>query len=144
MKNEHVISGLVEKRRDLVSRIDQAQMALRQYMIDLDALDATIRLFAPDLNLEKIKAKAPPVKHAAGKGEIVAAILGTLRESQAPVSTYDLTLHVMAQRGMNTTDKKLVAMMRKRVGSALRHHRRAGLVRSSKGPDKFNAWEVAR
>ena len=83
----------------------------------VDALDATIRLFDPDIDLEKIRPKAPPIKHQAAKGEIARVLLGTLRESPVPVSTYDLTLHVMAQRGLDTSDRKLVAIMRKRASA---------------------------
>ena len=41
-------------------------------------------------------------------------------------------MHVMAERGMNTADKRLVKTVSKRVGAALRHHRNKGLVKSVK------------
>ena len=52
-------------------------------------------------------------------------------------------MHVMAERGMNTADKRLVKTVSKRVGAALRHHRIKGLVKSVKGLGDRLAWEVA-
>ncbi len=42
MKNEHVLSGLIAKRAELAGKIEFAQAELRQMLIDLDSLDATI------------------------------------------------------------------------------------------------------
>ncbi len=53
-----------------------------------------------------------------------------------------LAQFVMAERGLNTADKKLVKTVAKRVGSALRHHRAKGTLRSIKGPDSFLLWEI--
>lgn len=42
-------------------------------------------------------------------------------------------MHVMAERGMNTADKRLVKTVGKRVGACLRHHRTRGIIRSRTG-----------
>ena len=52
-------------------------------------------------------------------------------------------MHVMAERGMNTADKRLVKTVGKRVGACLRHHRNKGLIRSAKGLGQHISWEVA-
>lgn len=52
-------------------------------------------------------------------------------------------MHVMAERGMNTADKRLVRTVEKRVGSALRHHRNKGVIRSAPGLGDRLVWEVA-
>lgn len=52
-------------------------------------------------------------------------------------------MHVMAERGMNTADKRLVKTVGKRVGACLRHHRGKGLIRSAAGLGDRMAWEVA-
>lgn len=53
-------------------------------------------------------------------------------------------MHVMAERGINTADKRLVKTVSKRVGASLRHHRLKGVIRSVKGLGDRIAWEVAR
>ena len=63
MKNEHVLGGLLAKRAELAGRIEFGQHELRQMMIDLDALDATIRLFNPEINLVQIKPKPLPARN---------------------------------------------------------------------------------
>src|SRR5260221_14327484 len=102
-------------------------------MIAIDNRDATIRMCAPDIELTEIKPKRLPPRHAAYKGEIARIVLGTLRNAKRACSTQELTMHVMAERGMNTADKRLVRTVGKRVGAGLRHHRLKGLIRSTNG-----------
>jgi len=47
MENDHIVSGLVRKRAEIAGQIEASQEALRSLVIDLDNLDATIRLFGP-------------------------------------------------------------------------------------------------
>lgn len=142
MKNEHVLSGLIKKRAELAGLIEHHQTLLRQHIIDLDSLDSTIRLFDPDIDLEEIKPKPLPPRAVAFKGEVSRIIFGALREAAGPMTTQQLAQFVMAERGLNTADKKLVKTVAKRVGSALRHHRAKGTLRSIKGPDSFLLWEI--
>ena len=51
-------------------------------------------------------------------------------------------MHVMAERGMNTADKRLVKTVTKRVGACLRHHRNNGVLRNATGLGKRLAWEI--
>jgi len=142
MENEHVISGLLRKRAELAGMLEHHQAKVRQLMIDLDSVDATIRMFAPDIELNEIKPKPLPPRHAAYKGEVARIVLGTLREAGRPCSTQELTMHVMAERGMNTADKRLVKTVNKRVSASLRHHRNKGLLRSLEGLGAHLMWEI--
>ncbi len=58
------------------------------------------------------------------------------------MTTHQLAQQVMAERGLNTADKKLVKAIGKRVGSCLRHHRSKGVVRSVTRPESFLLWEI--
>jgi hypothetical protein len=49
----------------------------------------------------------------------------------------------MAERGMNTADKRLIKTVGKRVGACLRHHRAKGVIRSVDGLGDRLVWEVA-
>ena len=143
MADPHVLTGLITKRAELAGRLEHDQAVVRQLLIDLDACDATIRLFKPDIDLEEIRPKPLPPRHAAYKGEVARIVLGTLRDAKRPCSTQELTMHVLAERGMNTADKRLVKTVTKRVGSCLRHHRARGVIRSTGGLGKRIAWEIA-
>lgn len=144
MKDEHALSALLRKRAELTGMFEHHQAVARQMLIDIDNVDATIRMFDPDIDLTDVKPKPLPPRHAAYKGEVARIVLGTLRDAKRPCSTQELTMHVMAERGMNTADKRLVKTVTKRVGASLRHHRKRGLLRSSEGMGKRITWEVVR
>ena len=81
---------------------------------------------------------------AGGLGELSRIVLSALRQSDKPLTTHDLAQHVMAERGLNTADKRLVKVIGKRVGACLRHHRNRGLVRSRRGATSFLVWLIAQ
>ncbi len=143
MTQPHVVTGLMTKRAELAGMLEHHQAKVRQLMIDLDAVDQALRLFDPDIELDDIKPKPMPPRHAAYKGEVARIVLGTLRDLKRACSTQELTMHVMAERGMNTADKKLVKTVGQRVGACLRHHRTKGLIRSIDGLGDRLAWEIA-
>jgi hypothetical protein len=144
MKNEHVLSGLIAERAELSGKIEFAQAELRQMLIDLDSLDATIRLFDPDIDLVEIKPKPIPARNQAFRGEVSRIVLGTLRKAGKPLPNHEITLHVMASRSLNTADKPLLRTLSKRVGAALRHYRKLGLIRSIDGPNRTRLWEIIK
>ena len=143
MSEPHVLTGLMTKRAELAGLLEHHQAKVRQLMIDLDAIDQALRLFKPDIELDEIKPKPVPPRHAAYKGEVARIVLGTLRDANRACSTQELAMHVMAERGMNTADKRLVKTVTKRVGACLRHHRTRGLIRSAKGLGDRITWTVA-
>jgi hypothetical protein len=139
----HTLAGLVTKRAEISGRIEGIQIELRELMIALDALDATIRLFDPNYQVENIRPKPLPPVHKAFRGDLIRMVLSMLREAKGPLSTKQITLHVMAERGVDTADKSAFDLFRKRVGSMLRHHRANGLIRSVPGDDgQFMLWEL--
>lgn len=83
-------------------------------------------MFDPDIELSEIKPRPVPPRHAAYKGEVARIVLGTMRDAKRQCSTQELTMHVMAERGRNTADKRLVKTVMKRVAACLRHHRNKG------------------
>ena len=113
-------------------------------LIDLDSLDATIRLFDPEIDLVEIKPKPIPARNQAFRGEVSQIVLGTLRKAGKPLPNHEVTLHVMASRSLNTADKPLLQILSKRVGAALRHYRKQGLIRSIDGPNRTRLWEIVR
>ena len=142
MTELHVVTALVAKRAEIAGRIEHTQTSLRQLIIDLDNIDAAIRLFKPDIDLEEIRPKPLPPRNQAFRGEVSRLILSALRQSDRPLTAQDLARHVMAERGLNTADKRLVCTIGKRVGSSMRHLRNRGLVMSEKGPGQHLVWVI--
>src|SRR6185312_485140 len=60
MKNEHVLSGLIAKRAELAGKIEIMQREMRELVATIGHIDATIRAFDPNTDLEDIKPKLPP------------------------------------------------------------------------------------
>jgi hypothetical protein len=54
MADPHVLTGLIAKRAELAGLLEHHQATVRQLLIDLDAVDATIRMFKPDFDLGPI------------------------------------------------------------------------------------------
>ena len=142
MAETHVLSGLLSKRAEIAGQIEHAQTALRMLIIDLDNLDATIRIFNPNIDLAEVKPKPLPPRNHAFKGEVSRIVLGMLRQAIEPLTAQDIARHVMAERGLNIADKRLVRVIGKRVGACLRHYRAKGIVRSEKGQGQFLVWRV--
>src|SRR5258708_34894310 len=100
-----------------------------------------MRLSGPDINREDIRPKPLPPRHAAFKGQVSRIVLEILRTSTGPVFTPDLARHIMEERSLNTSDKRLVLIIQKRVGACLRHLRSAGIVHSEQDRGKRASWQ---
>lgn len=144
MAEQHVVTALIRKRAEIAGQLEATQNQARQLITDLDHVDATLRLYVPDIDLEEIKPKPLPPRHSAFRGELSRLILEALRRAPEGMTTQDLAQHFMAERGMNTADKATVKLIGKRVGSSLRTMRGKGLVQSEQGPGSFNLWRVVR
>ncbi len=53
-------SSMIAKRAGTAGSTDHHHLALRNLIIDLDNLDATLRMFKPDIDLEVIRPKPLP------------------------------------------------------------------------------------
>jgi hypothetical protein len=71
---------------------------LRRLVIDLDSLDATIRLFAPHIDLDDIRPKPLPARNHAFRGEMARTVLNLLRQAPKPLHAHDIALTFMASR----------------------------------------------
>jgi hypothetical protein len=49
----HVVTGLIEKRREIAGRIEHLQTEMRQAVADLDHIEAALRIVKPDLDLDE-------------------------------------------------------------------------------------------
>lgn len=141
MAEKHVVTALVQKRGEIVGQIEHTQTMLRKLVSDLDNIDAAIRIFAPDYDLENIKVKLFPRAFQAFRGEVTRHVFDTLRAASAPMTTQEIALGLMTARGMNTGDLAVVRTMTQRVGSRLRDLRNAGLVRSVVEAGELMKWE---
>jgi hypothetical protein len=141
----NTLAGLVEKRAEISSKISHTRAMLRQLIIDLDHVDAAIRLFDPSYDVGGIRQKIPTAAHRALRGDLTRATLDALRDAPGPMTTKELARHVMAERGLNTADVSLLQLFTRRTGALLRHQKKRGILRSVKDEKygRFDLWEIA-
>ena len=143
--NAFVVSGLVKRRAQIAGDIEKAHEALRRMVLDLENLDATILQFEPGFRLEAIKPKAfRPPKDWSNRGEMTRICLSILRMAAEPLTARDVALQLLTERALNREDQRLLRLMTKRVGVALRLQKDKGVVRSEQGPGQYMLWEIAR
>jgi len=106
------------------------------------AVDATIKLFQPDMEIGIVRVRPTPRRHTAFRGESSRMILNMLREADGPMATRDIVLAVMNTRGLNATDKPMAETMRQRVTSSLRGMRERGSVASGDGKGASLLWRL--
>ena len=142
--NQHTINGLIRKRAEIAGKIEHLQDQLRQLVIDLDHIDASIHIFDPSIELEEIKARPVPAPHHAFRGQVTRTVLTALRNAKKPLTTQDIAMRVMAERGLDTANVRLLKTMTKRAGACLRNLQKQGAVTRQPGPGQFMLWELAR
>ena len=142
----HVVSGLIAKRAEIAGLIEYHLQEAKRIGADLQHLDATIRLFAPDYDMRSVRAKQYRRKNSHFKpGECGRLILDVLRECVAPVSTEAVALSVMSKKRLSVHDDELLRFTKKAVINALGPLARRGLVVAvGLAPDGLTkTWELA-
>lgn len=137
-----MLAGLIRKRAEIAGELEALQARVAAMFASLDGLDSTIRLFAPDAELDGIAPRRPPARLAALPGQTSRVVVDALREAAEPLTTHALTSLVMASRGLDAEDRALFLLMQKRVLSSLRNLRMRGQVRSDKRSGSNLRWEI--
>lgn len=142
---DYVLTGLVKRRAALAGEIEATHARLRQMVADLESLDSTLKIIQPDFQVEAIKPKAfRPPNDWANRGEMSRICLSILRLASEPLTSRDIALELLVTRALDKNDQRLLRLMTKRVGVALRGQRDAGRVKSDQGPGQYMVWEIAR
>lgn len=126
--SELVLSALVERRAIMAADLHKTQGVVHQLHADLASLDAVIKQFDPEYNVGAIRPKYRRQASPAEFGAMSRSVLDTLRRSGEPLSAKDIAAAIMAERGLDGTDRGLVRSMNKRVDMALRYQRTNGMV----------------
>jgi hypothetical protein len=101
----HVIGALRNKRAELAGVLRQLEQQLGQQRADLAHLDATMRLFNPDIRPNDIGAKQPRARNAWFRpGECLRLIYDELREAPQPLTTRELAERIMRLKAISAAD----------------------------------------
>ena len=142
---DYVLVGLVKRRATLTGEIEAIHERLKKLLTDLESIDATILQFDPSHKVEAIRPRAlRPPKDWSNRGQMSRIVLSILRQAAEPLTSRDIALELLVARALDKRDRKLLGLMTKRVGVALRTQRENGTVHSEQGPGQFVLWQVAR
>jgi hypothetical protein len=141
---DHVVSGLIEKRRELAGIIDELQRQLDQHRADLTHIDGVLRVLATDLDPETIRPKRIYRRNRYfARNELSRLCLGVLRTAAGELlSTDDIASRVIAAKGFDVGDAILRAAIREQVGSTVTRLHSNGAIKNI-GGGRASKWRLA-
>ena len=96
MAEPHVIGALRDKRSELDGMLRHLEQQLVLQRANLAHVDATMRLFDPDIRPNDIRPKQPRERNAwFRQGECLRLIYDELREATQPVTTREIAERIM-------------------------------------------------
>jgi hypothetical protein len=105
MAEPHVIGALRNKRAELAGMLRQLEQQLAQQRANLAHVDATMRLFDPDMRPKDIRPKQPRTRNAwFRQGECLRLIYDELREATQPMTTRELAERIMRLKAIPAPD----------------------------------------
>ncbi|HEY0833646.1 MAG TPA: hypothetical protein VGE72_07015 [Azospirillum sp.] len=142
MGDTFIISGLTAKRAELSGIIADLEKRAAQRRADLVHLDATLRLFAPDVVPEDIAPKAVRKRNDWFKpGELSRMVLDILRVAPAPMTVKEIAAEIMRRRSIDAGDARTAQLVGKLVHNAVT--RQAADLVEKVTDEKVAAWRVA-
>jgi hypothetical protein len=141
---DHVVSGLIDKRRELAGLIDNLQRQLDQHRADLTHIDGVLRVLAADLAPETIRPKRAYRRNRYfARNELSRLCLGVLRTTAGELlSTDDIADRVIAAKGFDAADAILRTTIREQVGSIVKRLHRNGEAENI-GAGRASKWKLA-
>lgn len=105
----NTVAGLVAKHAELNALREKYKAEIKKLTVDIDHLDAAIRLFDPTADTYAIKEYV--TKHRAEKGSVKRFVLNTFREATTPITSRMITELWAAERGL-TADEATLNILR--------------------------------
>jgi hypothetical protein len=132
MAQSPVVYALIAKRAELAGLIKDLEKRTKQARVDLSHIDATLRLFDPDIRPTSIRAKNPAVKRLSyfEPGEMSRLCREAVWAAKGDaLSANDIVLGVMQAKGLDAADDKLRQDLTRRFLWALHPMHISGTVR---------------
>jgi len=136
---QHTIGGLLTKRSHVVQTLREAEFALADAQADVAAIDRALKLvgFKDDPRPYMPKRKN---RRIFKKGEMLSGAYAVLREADGPLSSREICLKLLSDKGLEALDKKTVNQVTSRVHKALMGEQEAGRVVSQQHAGKALVW----
>ena len=120
MGEPHVIKALSNKRAELAGIVSQLERQLGQQQANLAHLDATMRLFNPDIRPNKIRPKQPRARSVWFRpGECLRLIYDELRDAVQSMTARELAERIMRVKAMPMADDHQRELVQKTILGSL-------------------------
>jgi hypothetical protein len=107
MAQLHVIGALSNKRAELAGIVRQLEQQLVQHRTNLAHLDATMRLFDPDIRPKQIRPKLQRTRSVWFRpGECLRLIYDQLRDADHPITTRELAERIIGVKAIPAIDDR--------------------------------------
>lgn len=143
VERPNTIAGLQAKRAELIKLRARLHSEVKKITCDIDHLDATIRLFDPEADLERVRLNTYATKHRAFKGHMQGFVLGMIRKSGGELSSRQITQAWIEDRGLRP-DEATFQILRKRVGACLTKNTATGVLESRPAEGENGAIKLYR
>ena len=127
VENPNVLHALIRKRANILGMMESRQVELQRLASELEAIDATILVFDPEFDVRKI-AKKKQVKLSHERFSVARIVMQALRTSTTRLTTTDIGLQLMKDRGIPVENRVQRVEMRKRAAACLRSLESRGLA----------------
>jgi hypothetical protein len=116
----HVIYTLRDKRSELAGMVIRLEQELVEHRASLTHLDATMRLFDPDIRPEEIRPRQQRARNAWFRpGERLRLIYDVLRDASQPLTTRELAERVMDAKAIPAADDRQRALIQRTILGSL-------------------------
>ncbi len=149
--NKVAINALVRKRAEIAGQIRELEHHTDQLRAEMIHVDSVLRLFAPEIETEKIPARRrmPRRSEYFARGELTRICLDALRHAaetgEGWLTGEDITVSTMQDKGLNPVgDRRLRADFHRRILQTLDAlERRQGTITKSGHGRSGVSWRIA-
>jgi hypothetical protein len=141
MDRPNTVSSLRAKREEMAKLHRHLISEAKTLLKDIEHVDATIRLFDPEAQLERISIDRYAAKHRAPKGELKRFVLTQFREAVAPLTSRQITEAWIEHRGIDG-DRPTLKLIKTRVTAAIQGVKRDGLIEAVGQVDELKLWAL--
>jgi hypothetical protein len=122
----HIIGALHNKRSELAGLVKGLEQQLIEHRAALTHLDATMRLFDPDIRPEEIRPRQRRSCNAWFRpGECLRLLYDVLRDTPQPMATREVVERVTELKSISVSDDRQRALLQKTILASLNRARDA-------------------
>lgn len=144
MAETHVLSGLIAKRSEIAGLVAHHQQQIARLSSALQHLDATLKLFDPEIDLRTLRIKEHRKRNSYFKpGECQRMVLDIFREAQGAALSSRQIGERLAQLKSLPINTEMIEQMQKNAIAVVKRLEGAGTVQTAGMDGNGRTWRLA-